>query len=134
MIALTALDYLKYMGVGLVLIPFFLVSKALMIKTKNEFKNYGFGFASIFLEINITFILAPVGILLAIYLDKGMNALLIVFLVLSLALLGSYFYDKIIKRIFIIRIDEETFYALYHRAKNEGISVKALIAGRIRRG
>ncbi|MCA6941208.1 hypothetical protein LF927_08430 [Pectobacterium polaris] len=132
MVALTALDYLQYIGSGLVLIPFFLVSKAVMIKTKNEFKNYGFSFAAIFLAINIILFLAPVGIILAIYLDKGMNALLIVSFISLLALSGSYVYDRIIKRTFVIRIDEETFYVLYHRAKDEGVSVKELITGRVR--
>ncbi|GEM_PF-714222 len=133
MIALTALDYLKYIGIGLVLIPLLLVSKAIFIKTKNEFKNYGFVFATIFLVINITFFLAPVGILLAIYLDNGMYAFLISSLFPLLALIGSYIYDRFIKLTFVIRIDEETFYVLNHRAKDEGISVKALITGRVRR-
>ncbi|MGP3135414.1 hypothetical protein ACTVM3_14860 [Serratia nematodiphila] len=133
MIAPTALDYLKYMGVGLVLIPFFLVSKAVMKKTRNEFKNSGLGFAAFFLAVHIMLFLAPVGILLATYIDKGTSALLIASLTFLLILAGAYVYDKIIKRTFVIRIDEETFYVLYHRAKDDGVSIKDLIVGRIKK-
>ncbi|EGL0867602.1 hypothetical protein ACTBAE_004199 [Klebsiella variicola] len=133
MIALTALDYLKYMGVGLVLIPFFLISKTVMIKTRNEFKNSGFGSAVFFLAVHIMLFLAPVGILLATYIDKGTSALLIASLTFLLILAGAYVYDRIIKRTFVIRIDEETFYALYHRAKDDGVSIKDLIVGRVKK-
>lgn len=133
MLDLTVLDYLKYMGVGLVLIPFFLVSIAVMIKTKNEFKNSGLGFAVFFLAIHITLFLAPAGILLSIYLDKGTGALLITSLTLLFILSGAYVYDRIIKRTFVIRIDEETYYVLYHRAKDDGVSIKDLIVGKVKK-
>ncbi|MGZ0753318.1 hypothetical protein [Kluyvera sichuanensis] len=131
MLDLTALDYLKYIGVGLILIPFFLVSKAIMIKTRNEFKNSGLGFAVLFLTVNITLFLAPVGIILASYFDKGAVALIISFLTFLLILSGAYVYDRIIKRTFVIRIDESTFYMLYHRAKEDGVSIKDLIVDRV---
>lgn len=133
MIALTALDYLKYMGIGLVLIPFFLVSKAIMIKTSNEFKNRGLGSATSFLAVNIMLFLAPVGILLATYIDKGTSASLISSLTFFFILAGAYIYDSIIKRTFIIRIDEETFHELYHRAKDDGVSIKDLIVDRVKK-
>ncbi|HHL2731340.1 TPA: hypothetical protein ACQ4J9_004036 [Yersinia enterocolitica] len=133
MIALTALDYLKYMGVGLVLIPFYLVSKAVMIKTRNEFNNSGLGSAAFFLAIHIILFLAPVGILLATYIDKRTSALLIASLTFLLILAGAYLYDRIIKRTFVIRIDEETFYVLYHRAKDDGVSIKDLIVDRVKK-
>ena len=127
MFDLTALDYLKYIGVGLILIPFFLVSKAVMLKTKNEFKYRGLGFAVCFLMVNIIFFLAPVGILLSSYFDNGTGALIISFLTFLLLLSGAYVYDKIIKRTFCIRIDEKTFYKLHHRAKDDGVPIKFLI-------
>ncbi|MEI7216841.1 hypothetical protein WCT79_07450 [Pectobacterium carotovorum] len=130
---LTALDYLKYMGVGLIMILFFLVSIAVMIKMRNEFKNNGLGFAAFFLAVHITLFLAPVGIILAIYFDKGTGALLIASLTFLLILSGAYVYDRIIKRTFLIRIEEETFYVLYHRAKDDGVSIKDLIVGRIKK-
>ncbi|MCU5775249.1 hypothetical protein N5923_22930 [Erwiniaceae bacterium BAC15a-03b] len=133
MLDLTALDYLKYMGVGLILIPFFLVSKAVMIKTRNEFKKSGLGFAAFFLAVHIALFLAPVGILLASYFDKGTGVLLITSLTFLLILSGAYVYDRIIKRTFVIRIDEETFYILYHRAKDDGVSIKDLIVDRVKK-
>lgn len=132
MLDLTALDYLKYMGVGLVLIPFFFVSIAIMTKTKNEFKDSGLGFAVFFLTIHITLFLAPVGILIATYFDKGMGALLIASLTFLIILSAAYIYDRIIKLTFVIRIDEETFYVLYHQAKDDGVPIKDLIVSRIR--
>ena len=131
MLYLTALDYLKYIGVGLILIPFFLVSIAIMVKMRNEFKNSGLGFAVLFLTGNIVLFLAPVGILLASYFDKGAGALIISFLTFLLILSGAYVYDRIIKRTFVIRIDEPTFYMLYHRAKEDGVSIKDLIVDRV---
>ncbi|WCG82245.1 hypothetical protein [Pectobacterium sp. A5351] len=133
MLDLTALDYLKYMGVGLIMIPFFLVSIAVMIKTRNKFKNSGLGFSTFFLAVHLTLFLAPLGILLATYFDKGTGALLIASLTFLLILSGAYVYDRIIKRTFVIRIDEETFYVLYHRAKDDGVSIKDLIVGRVKK-
>ncbi|MBZ7517916.1 MULTISPECIES: hypothetical protein [Klebsiella] len=104
-----------------------------MIKTKNEFKNSGLGFAVLFLAVHITLFLAPVGILLATYFDKGTGALLIASLTFLLILSGAYVYDRIIKRTFVIRIDEETFYILYHRAKDDGVSIKDLIVERVKK-
>lgn len=104
-----------------------------MIKTRNEFKNSGLGFATLFLAGHIILFLAPVGILLATYIDKGTIALLIASLTFLLILAGTYLYDRIIKRTFVIRIDEETFYVLYHQAKDDGVSVKDLIVDRVKK-
>ena len=134
MSALIMLDSLKYIGSGLVLVPLFLISKAVLIKTIKELKNDGLVFAAIFVAINIIFLLAPVGFLIAIYFDSGTNALLISSLVCLLTLSGSCIYNRLIKRTFVISIDKETFKMLYHCAKDEGISVKELIASRVRKG
>lgn len=85
------------------------------------------------LALHITLFLAPVGILLAIYFDRGTGALLIASLTFLLILSGAYVYDRIIKRTFVIRIDEKTFYILYHRAKDDGVSIKDLIVDRVKK-
>lgn len=81
----------------------------------------------LFLSVYITLFLAPVGIILAIYFDEGTGALPIASLTFFLILSGVYVYDRIIKRTFVIRIDEEKFYILDHRAKDEGASIKDII-------
>ncbi|HHV4090803.1 MULTISPECIES: hypothetical protein [Klebsiella pneumoniae complex] len=133
MLDLTALDYLKYIGVGLILIPFTLISIAIMIKTRNEFKDSGIGFAALFLTLHITLFLAPLGILIATYFDKGAGALLVTSLTFLLILSSVYIYERLIKLTFVIRIDKETFYVLYHRAKDDGVSIKDLIMERVKK-
>ncbi|MCR1231190.1 hypothetical protein [Klebsiella quasipneumoniae] len=133
MLNLTTLEYLKYMGVGLILIPFVFVSIVILKKTTNEFKNFGFGFAFLFLIFNIILLIAPIGILFFTYLDKGIDALLTSLLTFFIIVSVAYIYEKIIKLTFVLRIDEETFYILYHLAKDNNVSIKDMIMERIKK-
>ncbi|WP_174872082.1 hypothetical protein [Pectobacterium polaris] len=128
---ITTLVFFKYVGVGVLLIPSLMVSKATLTKAKKIFINDGFFYGILLLVCHITFCLAPVGILLAVYLDEGLKALLIVSFTSLLIKLGMYVYENIIQRTFIIRIEKELLFALYRQSEEEGVTVKQLVKKRI---
>ncbi|EML4681898.1 TPA: hypothetical protein ME607_003722 [Klebsiella pneumoniae] len=133
MFNLTTLEYLKCMGVGIILIPFVFVSIVILKKTTNEYKNFGLGSAFLFLIFNIIFLIAPIGILFFTYLDKGLEALLISLITFFVIVSSAYIYENIIKLTFVLRIDEKTFYILYHLAKDNNVSIKDMILEKIKK-
>lgn len=133
MFNLTTLEYLKCMGVGIILIPFVFVSIVILKKTTNEYTNFGLGSAFLFLIFNIIFLIAPIGILFFTYLDKGLEALLISLITFFVIVSSAYIYENIIKLTFVLRIDEKTFYILYHLAKDNNVSIKDMILEKIKK-
>lgn len=94
--------------------------------------NDGLFLALLFFIGHVTFILAPIGILVAAYLDKG-----IIFFNIavgtSIFIISSYFiYEKFIKRTFLITVDHDLYYHLYHQAKKKKTHIKELIHKRIK--
>lgn len=63
----------------------------------------------LFLIFHLAFIIAPAGILLAAYFDKGMNFVLIVIGSLFLVINSYYLYEKFIKKTFIVTINSELY-------------------------
>ncbi|HGO4902739.1 TPA: hypothetical protein MDQ80_002199, partial [Klebsiella pneumoniae] len=66
-------------------------------------------------------------------LDKGFEALLISLITFFVIVSAAYIYEKIIKLTFVLRIDEKTFYILYHLAKDNNVSIKDMILEKIKK-
>ncbi|WP_284088237.1 hypothetical protein [Acinetobacter pittii] len=126
------LDIIKAIGVGILLIPFTVISIICLKKTKKTALNDGLLWASLFLIFHLAFIIAPAGILLAAYFDKGMNFVLIVIGSLFLVINSYYLYEKFIKKTFIVTINSELYSQLQKISKDENKSIKDIINNKIK--
>ncbi len=126
------LDIIKAIGVGILLIPFTVISIICLKKTKKTALNDGLLWASLFLIFHLAFIIAPAGILLAAYFDKGMNFVLIVISSLFLVINSYYLYEKFIKKTFIITINSELYSQLHKMSQDENKSIKSIIINKIK--
>ncbi|EKU52425.1 hypothetical protein APD05_13685 [Acinetobacter nosocomialis] len=88
--------------------------------------------ASLFLIFHLAFIIAPAGILLAAYFDKGMNFVLIVIGSLFLVINSYYLYEKFIKKTFIVTINSELYSQLQKISQDENKSIKDIINNKIK--
>lgn len=126
------LDIIKAIGVGILLIPFTIISIICLKKTKKTALNDGLLWASLFLIFHLAFILAPAGILLAAYFDKGMSFFLIAISSFFLVISSYYLYEKFIKKTFIITINSELYSQLQKISQDEKKSMKDIINNKIR--
>ncbi|MDA3477406.1 MULTISPECIES: hypothetical protein [Acinetobacter calcoaceticus/baumannii complex] len=126
------LDIIKAIGVGILLIPFTVISIICLKKTKKTALNDGLLWASLFLIFHLAFIIAPAGILLAAYFDKGMNFVLIVIGSLFLVINSYYLYEKFIKKTFIVTINSELYSQLQKISQDENKSIKDIINNKIK--
>ncbi|MCP9173996.1 hypothetical protein [Acinetobacter baumannii] len=126
------LDIIKAIGVGILLIPFTVISIICLKKTKKTALNHGLLWASLFLIFHLAFIIAPAGILLAAYFDKGMNFVLIVIGSLFLVINSYYLYEKFIKKTFIVTINSELYSQLQKISQDENKSIKDIINNKIK--
>lgn len=126
------LDIIKAIGVGILLIPFTVISIICLKKTKKTALNDGLLWASLFLIFHLAFIIVPAGILLAAYFDKGMNFVLIVIGSLFLVINSYYLYEKFIKKTFIVTINSELYSQLQKISQDENKSIKDIINNKIK--
>ena len=117
---------------GFLLIPFTIISIICLKKTKKTALNDGLLWASLFLIFHLAFILAPTGILLAAYLDKGMSFFLISISSFFLVISSYFIYEKFIKKTFIITIDSELYSQIQKMSQDEKKSMKNIINNKIR--
>lgn len=113
------LDIIKAIGVGFLLIPFTIISIICLKKTKQTALNDGLLWAILFLIFHLTFILAPAGILLAAYFDKGISFFIISVSSFFLVISSYYLYEKFIKKTFIITIDSELYSQIQKISQDE---------------
>ncbi|MDA3451477.1 hypothetical protein SAMN02799632_03624 [Acinetobacter pittii] len=124
--------FIAAIGVGILLIPFTVISIICLKKTKKTALNDGLLWASLFLIFHLAFIIAPAGILLAAYFDKGMNFVLIVIGSLFLVINSYYLYEKFIKKTFIVTINSELYSQLQKISQDENKSIKDIINNKIK--
>jgi len=121
------LSFLEAIGAGVLLLLLGGISFALIKKTIKTKKEEGIIISIVFLIFHITFIILPIFLAVALYLDNGLSYLVVMLSSALIIISSLYIYEKTIKTSFLIRLDENVFYKLKDEARRKNISLKELI-------